>query len=35
VKMYQKVDKFCVGALRSKGGKSQYKLSGVYHQDCL
>ena len=31
VKMYPKVDKFSVGALRSKGGKSQYKLSGVYH----
>jgi hypothetical protein len=35
VKMYPKVDKFSVGALRSKGGKSQYKLSGVYHRDYL
>jgi hypothetical protein len=35
VKMYPKVDKFSVGALRSKGGKSQYKLSGVYYQDYL
>jgi hypothetical protein len=31
MKNYSKVNKFRVGAIRSKGGRSQYELTGVYH----
>jgi hypothetical protein len=35
IKNYSEVNKFSVGAIRSKGGRSQYDLNGVYHQDYL
>ncbi len=35
IKNYPKVNKFSVGATRSKGGRSQYDLTGVYHRDYL
>ncbi len=35
MKNYPKVNKFRVGAIRSKGGRSQYELTGVYHRDYL
>jgi hypothetical protein len=31
IKNYPKVNKFSVGAIRSKGGRFQYELTGVYH----
>ncbi len=30
-----RVNKFRVGAIRSKGGRSQYELTGVYHCNYL
>jgi hypothetical protein len=35
IKNYPKVNKFRVGAIRSKGGRSQYELTGVSHCDYL
>ena len=35
IKNYPKVNKFSVGANRSKGGMSQYDLTGVYHCNYL
>jgi hypothetical protein len=35
IKNYPKVNKFSVGAIWSKGGRSQYDLTGVYHRDYL
>jgi hypothetical protein len=35
MKMYPEVNKFRLDALRLKGGKSQYELSGVYHCNYL
>jgi hypothetical protein len=35
MKNYPKVNKFRMGAIRSKGGKSQYELTGVYHCNYL
>jgi hypothetical protein len=35
MKNYPKVNKFRVGAIRSKGGRSQYELTGVYHRNYL
>jgi hypothetical protein len=35
IKNYPKVNKFSVGAIRSKGGRSKYDLTGVYHRDYL
>jgi hypothetical protein len=35
MKKYPKVNKFRVGAIRSKGGRSQYELTGVYHCNYL
>jgi hypothetical protein len=35
IKNYPKVNKFSVGAIQSKGERSQYDLTGVYHCDYL
>ena len=35
IKNYPKVNKFSVGAILSKGGRSQYELTGVYHRNYL
>ncbi len=35
MKNYPKVKMFRVGAIRSKGGRSQYELTGVYHCNYL
>jgi hypothetical protein len=35
MKNYPKVKKFRVGAIWSKGGRSQYELTGVYHCNYL
>ncbi len=35
IKNYSKVNKFSVGAIRSKGGRSHYDLTGVYHCNYL
>ncbi len=35
IKNYPKVNKFSVGAIRSKGGMSQYDLTGDYHCNYL
>jgi hypothetical protein len=35
IKNYPKVNKFSVGAIRSKEGRFQYDLTGVYHCDYL
>ncbi len=35
MKNYPKVNKFSMGVIRSKGGRSQYELTGVYHCDYL
>jgi hypothetical protein len=32
---YPKVNKFMVGAIQLKGGRSQYELTGVYHRNYL
>jgi hypothetical protein len=35
MKNYPKVNKFRVGTIRSKRGRSQYELTGVYHRNYL
>jgi hypothetical protein len=35
MKDYPKLNKFRVSAIRSKGGRSQYELTGVYHCNYL
>jgi hypothetical protein len=35
MKNYSKVNKFRVGAIRLKGGRSQYEPTGVFHRDYL
>ncbi len=35
IKNYPKVNKFSVGAIQSKGGRSQYELTGVNHCNYL
>ncbi len=35
IKNYPKVNKFSVGAIRSKEGRPQYELTGVYHCNYL
>jgi hypothetical protein len=35
IKHYPKVNKFSVDAIRSKGGRSLYELTGVYHCNYL
>ncbi len=35
IKNYPKVNKFSVGAIQSKGGRSQYEMTGVYHCNYL